>query len=118
MIFLSICSGFGTDLLLNFKLQALIRVHQSVIILSRRLLDNNKTRSILGKAKVDTKISNLSVVSLQRSTSSQDKASKLSAAEELAFLSEFAADILLSVSTFLSALSEGGLLVATSALFW
>lgn len=81
-------------------------------------MDNNKTRSILGKAKVDTKISNLSVVSLQRATSLQDKAGKLSAAEELVFLSEFAADIVYSVSAFFGALSEAGLLVTTSGLFW
>lgn len=93
-------------------------MQQSVIILSRKVLDNNKTKSILGKAKVDTKISNLSVVSLQRSQSSQDKAGKQTAAEELSFLCEFAADIVYSVASFLAALSDADLLITTSSLFW
>lgn len=95
-------------------------MQQAVIILSRKMLldSSNKTKSILGKAKVDTKIANLTVVTLQRSQSSQEKANKQSPVEELSFLCEFAADIVYSASTFLAALSEAGLSTNTSSLFW
>lgn len=64
------------------------------------------------------KVGGLSVLSsTNKPTAAQEKQSKLSAAEELVFLSEFGADIVNSVGNFLLALEGAGVLTQTSILW-
>lgn len=92
-------------------------MHQSVIILSRRLLER-KYSGDSGKSRTEAKkVSGLSVVSGLKPTPAQEKQSKLSAAEELVFLCEFGTDIVYSVSSFIAAVQQAGNL-AQSNLLW
>jgi hypothetical protein len=91
-------------------------VHQSFIVLSRRILDAKHSKGS-GKSS-GTKVSGLSVLSLERKSSGQEKASKLSAAEELLFLCEFAADIVYTLQATLSAIQHAQLPQEVSNILW
>lgn len=105
----------NTTCSLTIYIQTLDRVHQSVIILSRKMLERKAAGD--GKAQKVKTSSSLSVVSGARPTAAQEKQSKLSAAEEYVFLCEFGADIVGSISAFVLALEAAGVL-SNSAILW
>lgn len=87
-----------------------------MLILSRKMLERKASDN---KAKpAGNKVGGLSVMSpINKPTAAQEKQSKLSAAEELVFLSEFGADIVQSVAAFLLALQGAAALTQTSLLW-
>lgn len=99
-------------------MQALEQVQQSFIVLSRRILDSKHAK---GSSKAGaTKVSGLSVLSLERKASGSEKSSgsKLSSAEELLFLCEFAADIVYTLQATLSAIQHAHLAQEVSNILW
>ena len=100
------------------------QVHQSVVILSRKILDKATKGSLSGKAANAKagKVLGLSVVTPARPTatsgSSDNKGSKMLPGDELRFLCEFAVDIVYSVTTFLEALRGASAMLTSTSLFW
>eukprot|EP01032_Pedospumella_encystans_P007483 gene7483-8977_t len=109
-------SSFGKEVndALMESVKTLDRVHQSVIILSRKMLERKTTAD--GKAPKVKTSSSLSVLSGARPTAAQEKQSKLSAAEEYIFLCEFGADIVASISTFVLVLEAAEVLSSSTIL--
>jgi hypothetical protein len=106
--------------LYRFIFQAMDQVRQSFIVLSRRILDGKHARGSSGKAGA-TKVSGLSVLSLERKPSGSDKSSggsKLTSAEELLFLCEFAADIVYTLQGTLAAIQHAQLAHEVANILW
>lgn len=77
-----------------------------------------KKSSDVSKSKAGNKVGGLSVVSQgSKPSPTQEKLSKLSAAEELVFLSEFGSDIVQSIGNLVSALQSAEVLTHTSLLW-
>jgi hypothetical protein len=104
-------------------------VHQTVIILSRRMNDkiaSERSRSIAGKggpsgaqstAAAGKKVSGLSVISLTKPSALEGSA-KWNPTTELSFVTEFSADILQSMSAFIHSLVVANCHMDATTLVW
>ena len=112
----------------HYCTQALQQVHLSVIILSRRLLGTKLQQGMKTTGKTNTsitssstgssKVSGLSVLSSDKRILTQEKASKQSSTEELAFLVEFVVDIVYTLHTVLLAVNSTELPYSFTGVLW